>query len=668
MRSEPAWIDSTMSKRPPQPSSAARQERPADARVVAGVWSGGRTILIGLAVFLTVFMAFRPALRNGFVDWDDPDNFLKNQNFRGLGPAQLGWMFTTSHMGHYQPLSWITLACDYVWGGSVFGDGLDPRSYHLTNNLLHAANAVLVYLLALRLLGWAATTAPELRSWLLHAAAAAVALLFALHPLRVESVAWVTERRDVQSSFFLLLSVLCYLRAQRPGRSAYTGWLALAVLLHACSLLSRAMAVTLPVILLVLDWYPLGRFGRGRQRAGGGGLARILLEKVPFAVLALAASITAVWAQTAVKAALTLERHTVGARLAQLCYGLVFYVRKTLWPLELSPIYEMRVPIEVGAARYVVPIAAVLLVALTLAVLVVRGRGRAFVAAAACYGVLILPVSGLVQSGSQEVADRYSYVPSIVLMLLLGAGMLKLWRAPRVPRVARVGIGGVAGAVVLVLATLTWRQCAVWFSTATLWTHAVAIAPDSSIAQNGYGWVLLDQQKYDQALVHLRRALAIEPANEKAHHNIWTVLEAQERFDDLIQAYRDATRVLPNSAEAHYNLGVHLARRGDAVEAEREYRAALRLRPEYSQAHTNLANILRKRGDVTEARQHYERAVTSDPRNLIARRELAILLKEQNLDAEALQQIRAALALDPNDARSRQWLEKWTAAPGAVNP
>jgi protein O-mannosyl-transferase len=659
-----------MSKRKlPTSSTALLQHtvaaRHSTARAASGDW---RTVLLGLGIFLAVFLVFWPALRNGFVDWDDTDNFLRNQNFRGLDPARLGWMFTTSHMGHYQPLSWITLGCDYLWGRAAFGNGMDPRSYHLTNNLLHAANAVLVYLLALRLLGMAVARTAQRQTWVVHGAAVLAALLFALHPLRVESVAWLTERRDVQSSFFILLAVLTYLRAQRSTGSQYTRWLILAIVLHACSLLSRAMAVTLPVILLVLDWYPLGRLNRDRARTRDHPLLLVLLEKVPFALLALIASITAVWAQVATSAAVAIERHPAGARLAQLCYGLVFYVRKTLLPLDLSPIYEMHVPINVGAPRYLIAIGLVVAAVAALGVLIALRRGRAFVATAACYAILILPVSGLVQSGNQEVADRYSYIPSIVLMLLLTAGVLKLWDARDVPSAVRLGIVGTTAVVLLTLATLTWRQCGVWYGTATLWTHAVAISPDSSTAQNGYGWVLLDQKRYDEALVHLRRSLEIEPGNEKAHHNIWTVLEAQGRTEERIQAYRDAIRVLPTPAEAHYNLGLELGRRGDLVGAEEEYRAALALRPNYSQAHTNLANILAKREPPTEARYHYEAAIAADPRNMIARRGLASLLKAQHRDAEAIEQLQAALAVDPNDARTRQLLESWTAPAGTPAP
>ena len=638
----------------------------------------GWATLIAAFVFLTVFLTFWPGLHNGFVDWDDTDNILKNTHYRGLGPEQLSWMFTTSHLGHYQPLSWITLGGDYLWGRAVLGDGMDPRSYHLTNNLLHAVNAVLVYLLALRLLGGAAAPDAVRRTRGVHGAAALAALLFALHPLRVESVAWVTERRDVLSSFFLLLTVLCYLRAQQPLTTHHRRWMALAVVLHTLSLLSRAMAVTLPVILLLLDWYPLRRLGGRRTSSAGVRPGRVWLEKIPFLVLSLSAGVTAVWAQHASKATYTLETLPVAARLAQMCYGLVFYLRKTLLPLDLSPIYEIPLPLHVDAPRYVVAITLVLVAVAIVGALAGLGRSRYLVVAAACYAVLILPVSGLVQSGNQEAADRYSYIPAVALAVLLAAGIARLWMSPRVAQIPKISVAAAAGVVLLLLAVLTWRQCAVWRSTATLWKHAAAVAPESSIAQNGYGWVLQDQKHYDLALVHLRRALEIQPRHEKAHVNLWLVLEAQSKMEGLgeaevqrrigalMQAYRDTIRVLPECAEAHYNLGVYLAREKQGDEAEKEYRRALELRPDYAVAHTNLASILERRGQVAEALEHYQAAVAADPRNLFARRGLANLLKALHRDNEAIAQLRAALAVDPGDMRSKELLEKWAVAP--ANP
>ena len=232
--------------------------------------------LVPVLIAVLTGAAFFPALENGFVDWDDEKTLLDNPNYRGLGWDQLRWMFTTFYMGHYQPLSWMTFGLDYLlWG-------IDPFGYHLTNLLLHTANAVLFYFLTLRLLSLPARAVPG--EFALQVAAGFAALVFALHPLRVESVAWVTERRDVLSAFFLLWTILCYLRATAgaEGDSARWRWLSAAVIVYGLSLLSKAGGITLPVVLLVLDVYPLRRLGVEAGKWFGPAARQVWWEKVPF--------------------------------------------------------------------------------------------------------------------------------------------------------------------------------------------------------------------------------------------------------------------------------------------------------------------------------------------------------------------------------------------------
>ena len=652
--------------------------------------------LVGLAVFAVVLAAFRPALQNGFVDWDDPANLLDNPNYRGLGFQQLAWMFTTFHMGHYQPLSWMTLGLDFLWGRAVFGNGLDARAYHLTNLLLHAANAVLAFLVARRLLAFAFTPAgqpapwpdgtalranrgahgaaragnnamglkqraasPDLvfapgtdagEGWIIWPAALA-ALWFGLHPLRVESTAWATERRDVLSCFFLLMTLACYLRAYQPGREHRSRWVVVALVSFAASLLSRAMGVTLPIILLLLDWYPLRRLGwRDRHPSGVNGIAwrGVLLEKLPFLLLATGAAIVAPIAQRSAGATFSLVNHGAVARLAQACYGLVFYLRKMVLPTSLSPIYEIHTPLDLASPRYAIPIAIVFLGLLACVILVIRARQPAIVVAAACYVVLLLPVLGFVQSGNQEVADRYSYLPSLAVSVPVAGALAWAWRRSQNRRWPKGLLAGLGGATVVTLAVLTWRQCGIWRDTTTLWTHAVGASPDSSVAQNGYGWVLLQNQHPKEALIHLRRAMELQPNNSMAHRNIWIALRQLGRTDELIQAYRDSIKILPTFAEAHYNLGVVLGERADLDAAEACYRQAIAHNPGYSQAHTNLAIILVKRGETAEAFQHFEQAIKSDDRNIFAHCGFARLLRRLGRTREAVDEVRAALRIDPS--------------------
>lgn len=312
-------------------------------------------------VAVITFVAFLPALGNGFVAWDDDRNFLDNPHYRGLGPAQLAWM--VSHLdAHYVPLTWLTLGLDYVlWG-------MNPAGYHLTSLVLHAANAVLVYAGARRLI---AAALPGTSSGALALGSAVAALLFAVHPLRVESVAWATERRDVLCGLFYLLTVLAYLRY---CASASRRWYRLSLAFLAAALLSKAMAVTLPVVLLLLDGYPLRR--------------RAWREKLPFFALSLAAGAVALVAQRVAGATSTVAFLGPLERVAIACYSLAFYLWKTLVPRHLSPIYELPARVDAFAPSYVASALAVL--ALSALAIALRRRWPAFTVVWASYVVTVL--------------------------------------------------------------------------------------------------------------------------------------------------------------------------------------------------------------------------------------------------------------------------------------
>jgi protein O-mannosyl-transferase len=632
-------------------------------------WGVPWAIAAGLVV--AVLVTFSPALRGEFVDWDDLDNFTKNPNYQGFAPAQLRWMFTTFHMGHYQPASWLTLALDYHNSRALFGNGLDTRLYHLTNDVLHAGSTLVVYLIALQVLGGFVAQGGLRRPLAVHLAAACAALLFAVHPLRAESVAWVTERRDVQSSFFVLLTVLCYLRWGGGPAHGRRRWYVLALVFFALSLLSRAMGITLPFILLLLDWYPLRRFERRPREVGRATFARVLAEKIPFFGLAFGTAVLAVLAQRDAGATLTLAMHGYLSRLAQACFGLLFYLEKTLVPVNLSPIYEMSPPLKITAARYAVPALLVLAGAVSLAILVLRRRGRAIVAAAVCYATLLAPVLGFLQSGNQEAADRYSYLPAVPIALLLAGGVLRIWQDANETRLAKRGLGALVAVAVVTLAVLTWQQCGIWRSTHTLWTYAGRLCPNSSIAANGYGWVLWHEGRLDEGLASVRHSLALQPGNEKAYHNLWSIYRQQGKTDEFIQACRDAIRVLPGFVSAHNNLGNALLDRGQYDEAARSYEEALRLSPNNADLYANLALVCRKRNQPEEARRYYEAALRCDARHVKARHGLAMVLKGQQRLDEAVAQLRIILAEDPTYGPARQLLDTWTApaaAPAATRP
>src|SRR3989449_2959437 len=316
---------------PQHPQMPQRERREPVTRALTQRWVYW---LVPVLVALVTFAAFLPAFHNQFVNWDGDKNFLDIPYFRGLGWSQLRWMWTT-HLGHYIPLTWMTLGLDYLlWGMNPFG-------YHLTSLLLHAANAVVFFFVVRRILTRALPSRSE-RGHALAVAAGFAALVFAIHPLRVESVAWVTERRDVLSGLFYLVAILLYLRACEGGARG-RGWYWLSVGVFVCALLSKSMVVNLPVVLLILDVYPLRRLG-GFVGWWSDPARRIYVEKIPFVLLAAAASAIAVMAQSSVHAAASLAQLSLPGRLVVSAYGLSFYLWKMVVPVNLSPVYELWPP------------------------------------------------------------------------------------------------------------------------------------------------------------------------------------------------------------------------------------------------------------------------------------------------------------------------------------
>lgn len=501
-------------------------------------------------VAVVTFVAFLPALGNGFVAWDDDRNFLDNPHYRGLGPAQLAWM--VSHLdAHYVPLTWLTLGLDHVlWG-------MNPAGYHLTSVLLHAANAVLVYAVARRLI---AAALPGTAGGALALGSAVAALLFAVHPLRDESVAWATERRDVLCGLFYLLTVLAYLRY---CASASRRWYRLSLAFLAAALLSKAMAVTLPVVLLLLDAYPLRR--------------RAWREKLPFFALSLAAGAVALVAQRAAGATSTVTFLGPLERVAIACYSLAFYLWKTLVPRHLSPIYELPARVDAFASSYVASTLAVL--ALSVLAIALRRRWPAFTVVWAGYVVTVLPVSGLVQVGPQIAADRYTYLALLGGAVLAGGALARAGLALGAQRAAGPLLGAGASVLVVVLVVLTLNQTQVWRNSETLWTHALSVGP-SGIAHAKLGVVRDEQGRPEEAIAHYRQALRIHPDMPDAYNDWGIALARQGRWLEAIEQYENALKLAPGSVEVHANLAQALERVGRAAEAAEHARAAQRLQRE----------------------------------------------------------------------------------------
>jgi Flp pilus assembly protein TadD len=571
----------------------------------------------GLLALATVAV-FSPALRNGFV-WDDVYMFRDNLEFRGLGWRQLGWMWTTFHIGEYMPLTWMSYGADYlVWG-------LTPFGYHLTNLLLHVAAALAVFDLARRLVSIGGGAAPAQPAVVV--AGCAAALLFSMHPLRAEPVAWVSARGTILGGLFLTLSVSAYLAAVEPGRSArgrrvaYGASLALFLL----SLLSRSTGLVLPVVLLALDVYPLGRFPGGPRRPEGGSTWRVLGEKVPFVALAGAILPLAL-------AARGLDRipgadaaaSGVAAGVPVALWGLAFYAWKTLVPGQLSPLYERPSRLDLWDGPLL--LSGVLVLLVTLALVRSRRRWPAGLAAWTCYAALLVPVLGVIPFGGPLAADRYSYTACVAFAVLAGSGVLagwRAWRAGRVPTPVVVGAIGLLGAAAAGLVASSYRQVEVWRNDRSLWAQAAGAGPRTAAAHLNLARVLAwDGDQAGAMRVHAE-ALRRWPDDPRVHAAMGRALLALERIPDALEHLRTAVSLRPDAVDVQVALGNLLVSVGRVPDAIAHYRQAVVTLPRSALMRHNLAATLALDGQREEARAQYEAALEIEPGFTEARLALA---------------------------------------------
>jgi Tfp pilus assembly protein PilF len=549
-----------------------------------------------------VFVCFLPVLDNDFVNWDDGAYFAENPGYRGLSLSHLRWMFTTLYMSHYQPLSWLTHGLVYtVWG-------MNPAGYHVANLALHTANAVLLYVLILRLLRDAWTGSVLVSEPGLRAAAGAGALLWGIHPLRVEAVAWATERQEVLCAFFFLLSVITYLRMQAAeGRGVRWKWHLVSVGCFALSLLSKATGIMLPLVLLILDVYPLRR-----AVGGSSSLRRMLLEKIPYAAVALGAGVVVLAAKQQ-EAMVTLAEHGIPARAVQAFYGLCFYLWKTVAPLRLSPLYPLPHPLDVTQPRYIL----CALTAMTISVVLIALRRRYpwGLTAWACYVALLLPVLGLVQAGPQIAADRYTYLGCLPWAVVVAAGVYRLPQVAGLQGLAASAVCVALAAAIACLGFLTARQTRVWKDSFTLWNHVLQLEPNSYFA-------------------YLNRGNARQKAGD---------------LDGALADFNHALRLNPNDAAPYNNRGSVRLARGDAAAALADFDAALRLNPQHANAYTNRANARQAAGDLAGALADFNHALRLNPEDARTYFNRGNARKAAGNLAGALADFSQALRLDPDD-------------------
>lgn len=603
-------------------------------------------------IFALTIVVFLPTLQNGFINFDDPDNLLNNPYYKGLGWSNLSWMFSAFHLGHYHPLTWLTFTLDYaLWG-------MNPTGYHFTSMVLHAVNAVFFYYLTLHLLKVAVTQ--PVTDIALRVASAFSALLFSLHPLRVESVAWATERRDVLSGVFILLTLLCYLKAHDSAGapSRWRGWFLLSVIFCALSLLSKAIGMSLPAILLIMDVFPLRRLGGGPGKWFGAQVRQVWWEKIPYVALAAVSAVTALAAQRASGAAVAMEALGPMERILQSFFGAIFYVVKTLVPTGLSPMYELLPDTDFYQWRFIG--SGIIFVILSLGFFFARHRWPAGLASWVCYLAVVAPVLGVVQSGPQLVADRYSYLSCMPWAILLSSALPICFRQRNSAGLGKMlpGMAAALGLLIIFgLAWLTWLQNKVWHDSVTLWRYATSVTL-SGIAYHNLGNALESVGQIDEAIKQLRRAAEITPEYPVTYQGLGRILTSRGDLDEAGKNLHRALELGLQTAGVYRDMAIWLVKMGKTDEAIATFQRALTLNSYDANVLNNLGILLARRGRLNEAIPLFQRAIEIQPENASSHQNLAYAYLGTGDGNRAIELLRRAIELNPKDAESLNSLAK----------
>jgi len=536
--------------------------------------------LLALVAAVASGAVFLGTLMNGFVNWDDTGYVLENPFIRtlALGPA-----FTHVVLSNWHPLTMLSYAVDFrFWG-------LDPVGYHLTNIVIHGLNAYLVAVLTLKLMTYADKD-EKLNAPALIFASIFSALLFGLHPLRVESVAWVAERKDVLCGFFFLLTLIEYLTYGRR-KNGWAASYALAMVFFSLALMSKPMAVTLPVVLLILDFYPLGRLNNG-------GIKKLFIEKVPFFALSLASAVITLWAQT--KAMVPLKAVPFGVRAAIAVRAYAFYLYKTILPVKLAPFYPLP---ELPFDSVFTASAAVLGVLAILSIILIR-RAKAVPAAFLFYLVTLLPVIGLVQVGGQAAADRYTYLPLLGFTIALSAGVAPLFERARRPAI------GILVTVALAFSVLTIMQVTVWKDSLTLWSHEIDLYPGRvALSYVDRGVELSALGKYDEAMRDFDEAIKIDPTFMQAYNDRGVTRMRLKAYKEAVKDFDTALSYDPQNPDIFQNRGIsyfHLNENGLAVA---DLEKATAISPQNGVYWYHLGRACAAWGDIPCAKDSFRKAI-----------------------------------------------------------
>jgi protein O-mannosyl-transferase len=573
-------------------------------------------ILLGLAVM--TFAIYAQVISHQFITLDDPTYIQENPMVnRGITGAGIAWAFTTFYATNWHPLTWISHMIDCQLFGTNAGRHL------LVNALIHVANTLLVFWFLLR-----STHA----RW----PSALVAALFALHPLHVESVAWVSERKDTLSTFCGLLSLIAYVRyTEAPSKSRYV-WTVLSLVL---GLLAKPMLVTLPFVMLLLDYWPLRRFQRSKVSSQWSVVRGLVIEKIPLFALAAASAMMTLIAQSRGGAVRTLAHDPVTLRLSNALVSYAKYLLLTFWPNDLAVYYPFA-----GIAAWQIIGAAFLLIGITaLCFFERKSRPYAIVGWLWFLGTLV-PVIGFVQVGGQVMADRYFYIPSIGLFIAIVFGLADIAGSWRVTPLLSAGI---AAGILMILATLTNAQIQRWRNSFTLFEHTLAVTPPNLRIEHNLGLALGVSDRYDEAAAHFERALQIDPNFYDGLVVMGVTRAHQGRVPEAIEYFQAAIRLQPNTPKAHVQLTHALWTQNRDQEALEEMRRALQVAPKDADILADLGLALALAGRVPEAIDQLHEALRLNPNNAEAHGNLGLALLASGKARESIPEFETALRLKP---------------------
>ena len=589
--------------------------------------------VIGLFLVLAVLTAYWEVRSHFFVNYDDGAYVYENPTVRkGLSEQGLRWAFTTTETGNWHPLTWISHMLDC----SLFGPG--PQAQHTTNLILHIINTLLLFSLFRSMTGGL---------WL----SAFVAALFGLHPINVESVAWISQRKTVLSTLFGLLTMAAYIRyVARPLHRRYF----MVVFFFMLGLMAKPMLVPLPFLLLLLDYWPLGRCEEvvcGGIRRLPASVGRVILEKVPLVVLSVAAGIVTIFAQHREGAVRSLDVIPMGSRILNALVSYVTYLGKLFWPATFAIPYPY--PSRIGV--WTVTLSVLVLCGISYAS-IKRVRKTPYLAVGwLWYLGMLLPVIGLLQVGSQAMADRYAYLSAVGIFVVISWG---IYDFKQVRQFREAFLILPAGVCVIVLILLTRQQVGYWRDSISLFTRAVQVTEQNHTAHNNLGIALMESVRLDEAMDHFREVLRIKPRYKKAYNNLGIALSRQGKWDEAVEHYRKALQINPGYHQALVNLGQALIMQGNASEALEYLVKALESTPDSPIIH-NLMGIARfNQNRFDEALNRFQIALTLDPDYADAHNNIGIALTAQGRPEDAIPHFETALRLNPAYSNVRENIEK----------